>query len=319
MATRRKLVIDCDPGNDDAMSILMALSDVNIDVIAITCVAGNCDVTQASLNALRVLQVAKKLDIPVYTGCDAPLLGERKPGSPYHGVDGLGDVPDPGAPGIDRIQIEHGVQALLQLSKEHAGELQLVSIGPLTNVAMAIRLDSAFGSRLKSCHIMGGNYQGRGNITMAAEFNFYADPEAAFVVLGQLCCPMTVMPWETCLEHAISWETHTNTRSHDTEKARFIKSVDEWSVNYVKPKNAPNFVPADEACMACFLSDDVIKSSVHVYATVETKGHYTSGQMVVDWRKRDVNDPLYKKPNVTIVTGLHQSLYEQLMDRALSC
>ncbi|KAL4225736.1 hypothetical protein ACF0H5_016425 [Mactra antiquata] len=308
----RKIIIDCDPGNDDAMAILMALSYNDIDIIAISCVEGNTVVKQCGINALRVLQAADRMDIPVFVGCDSPLLGERKSSSPYHGHDGLGNVPDPSAPDESFIQQEHAITALIRLSKQYQDDVHLVAIGPLTNVAMAIRMDSKFGTRFKSCNIMGGNYQGVGNVTPCGEFNFYFDPEAAYVVLNQLKCPITIVPWETCVQHAISFETHTKHRSFNTKKAKLMKAVDKHSVDHVLAKGHNNFIPADEALMACFLNSDVIKNSIHMYATVETKGEYTSGQMVIDWRKH-----LNKQANVTIVTDLDQTLYEQTMENAL--
>ncbi|XP_053381426.1 inosine-uridine preferring nucleoside hydrolase-like [Mercenaria mercenaria] len=309
----KKIVIDCDPGNDDAMSIFMALSDPDIDLKAITCVEGNTRVKQTALNALRTLQATDRLDIPVYVGCNAPLLGEVKGRSPYHGSDGFGDVPDPNAPDESQLQAEHGVMALLRLSKAYKGDLHLVAIGPLTNVAMAIRLDPEFGTRLKSCSIMGGNYLGKGNISVGGEFNFYFDPEAAYVVLNQLKCPITIMPWETCMQHTISFETHTQMRNAQSKKADLMKKIDQTSVEFDKKRGTTAFIPADEAIMACVLRSDVIKNSVHEYATVETKGQYTYGQMVVDWRGK-----LQKGHNVTIVTELDQTLYEHLMATGLA-
>ncbi|KAL4219576.1 hypothetical protein ACF0H5_022150 [Mactra antiquata] len=308
MSNKRKLLIDTDAGVDDAQAILLALTNPDVEVIGITCVDGNTNTHQVGLNVLRILQVVNRLDIPVYIGCTEPLLGDKKPSNEYHGVDGFGDVPDENAPDSSHLQTEHGVSALVRLSKEHEGEITLVCIGPLTNIAMAVRMDSKFGSRIKHCYIMGGNHEGKGNMTASAEFNFYADPEAAYVVLNQLKSPITMVTWETCENHPLSWEFYRRARGPDTPINNLLREVEKHSAKFAEDNEWGSFVTADELVMSCFLNSDVIKNSCDVYATVDTKGQYTCGQMVVDWKS------FMKQPNnVTIITDIHQSKYEELL------
>ncbi|WAR05360.1 RIHA-like protein [Mya arenaria] len=233
MATsgQRKLLIDTDAGVDDAQAILMALKSPDVDVIGITCVAGNVDAMQVGKNVLRVLQVVNRLDVSV---------------DYYHGSDGLGDVPDPEAPDKSLIQSEHAVNALIRLSKK---------------------------------------YKGKGNITVAAEFNFYFDPEAAYVVLNQLKAPITIVTWETCMEHSIPWECYFNLRDKGGDVCKFLSSIEKKSCEYAQKQKWTTFISADVFIISCFLWPDVIKTCCDVYATVELKGQYTTGQMVVDWQK----------------------------------
>ncbi|XP_060579044.1 nucleoside hydrolase-like isoform X2 [Ruditapes philippinarum] len=312
-ATRRKLLIDTDAGVDDAQAILMALQAPDVDVIGITCVMGNADVEQVGLNVLRILKVVDRLDIPVFIGCNEPLLGDKKPTSDYHGLDGFGDAPDEDAPDKSHLQSEHAVMALVRIAKEHEGEVTLACIGPLTNVAMAIRMDSKFGSRFKGCYIMGGNHEGKGNMTTSAEFNFYSDPEAAYVVLNQLKTPITIVTWETCEKHSLPWEFYHKIRRNDNAITNFLRKIEKLSEKYAIEHKWDTFIPCDEVLVACFLNHDVIKSSADVYATVEVKGQYTWGQMVVDW-----NSVLKKNKNVKIVTNIDQTVYENILIKLVS-
>lgn len=313
MAAKRKLLIDTDAGVDDAQAILMALQYPDVDVVGITCVAGNTSALQAGRNILRLLQISDRLDIPVYVGCCEPLLGDVKPTSDYHGADGFGDAPDANAPDDNALQEEHAVNALLRMSKKYQGELNVCCIGPLTNIAVAIRMDRSFGSRLKSCYIMGGNYTGKGNMTAAAEFNFYYDPEAAHVTITQLGSPITLVPWEVCEKHCLSWDFYDNNlRNNESKYTRFLKKIEAKSVEFSRKKNWP-FYPADEILMAVFLQDDVIKSRCEVYATVEFKGQYTWGQMVVDWDKC-----FGKSENMKLVTDINDDVYKHLLVKSCS-
>ncbi|XP_052806824.1 inosine-uridine preferring nucleoside hydrolase-like isoform X2 [Mya arenaria] len=301
--SRRKLLIDTDAGVDDAQAILMALKYPDVDVIGITCVAGNADAMQVGKNVLRVLQVVNRLDIPVYIGCNEPLLGDKKETSDYHGSDGFGDVPDPEAPDDSLLESEHAVNALMRLSKKQEGELSLVCLAPLTNIAMAIRMDPGIGSRLKHCYIMGGNHHGKGNMTVAAEFNFYFDPEAAYVVLNQLKAPITIVTWETCMEHSIPWDNFMALKKCycKTTVGKFVSMLEENVIKsfYQTLRDSgidKNYEVVDQFAMAAAIFDDVIISQELVYSTVELTSGLCRGQMVVDW-----SNVLKRNPNVNVV------------------
>ncbi|XP_067662691.1 nucleoside hydrolase-like isoform X3 [Haliotis asinina] len=310
---RRKFIIDTDAGIDDAQAILMCLAASDVDVVALTTVKGNATATQVTSNLLRLLKVADRLEVPIYRGCEDMLVGWQKPDEyNYHGKDGFGDVPDPAPPNPDQVQAKHGVQALVDVTKQYPGEITLIAIGPLTNVAMAIRLDRDFGSRLKACYIMGGNYKGEGNITVAGEFNFYSDPEAAYIVLNSLGCPITLTCWELCDQYSLSWETYADLRKHSSKKCQFMKDIERITVSNCKKLNWTTYVPCDEVTAACAIDDQVIAKSDHVFASVELHGDLTRGQMVVDWGNR-----LLKSPNVRIVKELDVERYMKLLQRAV--
>ncbi|KAL5011833.1 hypothetical protein ScPMuIL_010384 [Solemya velum] len=304
MPGKRKFIIDTDAGIDDAQAIFMALGADDVDVIAITVVHGNTNAPQVARNVLRILKVAGRMEIPLYLGCDSPFLGDKRPPADYHGSDGFGDAPDTSPPDESLIQEEHSTQALSRLSKEYKGEITLLCLGPLTNIATTIRMDPEFGKRLKNCVIMGGNYHGKGNVTVSAEFNFYADPEGAYVVLNQLGCDITMVCWELCDEHSLPWDIYHRLRAADTSIARFMRAIEEKPMKKCFEEKWPLYVPCDELATAVALWDDVIKSHVHVYATVELAGKLTWGQMVVDWQ-----GILNKPKNVKIITDINHERY----------
>jgi inosine-uridine nucleoside N-ribohydrolase len=180
---RVKIWLDCDPGHDDAVAMIMAARWA--DLIGISTVAGNSPVANTTINALVVAQVAD-LDVPVYAGADRPLVRTAVFAPNIHGESGLVGPTFP--PLCRRAADGHGVDALLRASRHHGqdGDFWLVATGPLTNVALALRSDPSLVDRLAGIAIMGGG-AGFGNTTAWAEFNIWADPEAASVVFGIRC------------------------------------------------------------------------------------------------------------------------------------
>jgi len=178
----RKIILDCDPGHDDAMAILLAHGNPEIELLAITTVAGNQTLDKTSLNARRVCTVAGIRDVPVAAGCDRPLIRELKTAAHIHGESGL-DGPSFGEPTVP-LDPRHAVDVITESLMHSSGDITLVPTGPLTNIAMAVRKDPRIVEKVQEIILMGGAYT-RGNTTPAAEFNIYADPEAAATPLHQ--------------------------------------------------------------------------------------------------------------------------------------
>lgn len=176
----RKIIIDTDPGIDDALAILLALSaKEELDVLALTTVNGNVDIEKVTKNAFKILDVAERQDIPVYQGNRKPLMRENSMPADCHGDDGLGNI---GMEDSVRVpEEESAADFLIRKAREEKGDITLVPIGPLTNIAEAVRKDPEFAENVKEVVIMGGAVCG-GNVTPHAEFNFWVDPEAAKMV-----------------------------------------------------------------------------------------------------------------------------------------
>ncbi len=179
----RSLIIDCDPGVDDAVALFLALGAPELDVLAVTTVAGNVGLDLTTRNARLIVERAGRGDIPVHAGCDRPLVRAPVEAGEFHGASGLGDwaVAEPARPPAPG----HAVQALIDLVMARPeGSVDLAILGPMTNVALAMRLEPRLAGRLGRIAVMGGARSAGGNITASAEYNIFADPHAAAVVLG---------------------------------------------------------------------------------------------------------------------------------------
>src|SRR5688500_8010460 len=179
MTERTPLLIDTDPGVDDALAILMAFNDPRHEVVGLTIAAGNVGLAHTVRNALKLCEVAGD-SAPVFAGAGSPLLHPARDAGYVHGNDGFGDI-GYRAP-VRTAEREHAALAILRLSHAHAGRLLLVALGPLTNLALALKLDPTLPQRIARCVVMGGAVTAHGNMTPAAEFNVYFDPEAAHIV-----------------------------------------------------------------------------------------------------------------------------------------
>ncbi|KAI5621287.1 hypothetical protein C0J50_19222, partial [Silurus asotus] len=315
----KKLLVDVDCGVDDAQAIMMALAVPDVQILGITCVHGNVSVENVCKNVLRVLQVCDRMEIPVFRGASKPLLGDVLTATHFHGIDGLGDAPDPNAPGVELVQKEGAVSAIIGIIDEHPGEVSLLATAPLTNLALAVRLDPTLPQKVKSLYIMGGNTDSRGNTTMCGEFNFAADPEGAYIVLNDYLCPTYIACWEfTCLSK-LSWDFCDVWLAQNTDKARFMKKIFQHSID---TRNSERFkkeqvsgtglVSCDSYAMAAAVDDMFIIESDHKAVTVELTGKHTRGMMVVD-----LLDLLKKTHKVHIMKKVDLERFKELMMNAL--
>lgn len=186
---KRKVIIDCDPGIDDALAIMLALSSPEIDVIGITTVAGNVPVDLGSQNALKILKQMDRLDIPVYQGAEQPLNREYHSGQTIHGSDGLGDA---NLEEVHEVAVHPDAVTFLNQSLRENDDLTIVAIGPFTNIALAMEKELALWEKATIIS-MGGAYQVSGNMSPVAEFNYWCDPDAARYVYRNTPNPITMV------------------------------------------------------------------------------------------------------------------------------
>ena len=219
----RKILIDTDPGIDDAMAIFYALESPELDVVGLTTIFGNADVTVATTNALKLLEIAGRSDIPVAKGVDKPLaMPYRGPVAFVHGEDGQGDVflPPPTTDGA-RMDAPHFI---IRSVLDAPGEITLVALGPLTNIATAMQLEPTLGSHLGGIVLMGGNAFSGGNASPAAEANILNDPEAADIVFGADC--QIVMAGLDVTEHIVmTSDDLARMSSFDNPRAQHLAAI----------------------------------------------------------------------------------------------
>jgi purine nucleosidase len=288
-----RLVIDTDPGVDDAYAIMAALTHPRAQVEAISTVAGNVPLARTTANACIILDILGQ-DVPVYAGCDGPLVGPAIDAAYFHGKDGLGDSGY--LPSRRKVADEHAVHALIRLANESPGELTLVAIGPLTNVALATRLDPALSRKYARLVVMGGAIRGTGNVTTAAEFNVYADPEAAAVVFG--AWPgLTLLSWETTMDYGFTAEQVEPLWAADSPRAEFFRRTAARTMGLLEEYvGRRTLLVPDLLAVAVALEPDIARRTEAHYVRVELAGQHTRGHTTVDWF-----DSAGQEPNVNLV------------------
>ena len=219
-----RLIIDTDTAGDDCVSLLIALRSPNIGLEAITINCGNIAFPQQVENALYTVQVAGRSgQVPVYPGCDRPLLHPHTTVEDIHGPDGMGGSFFPLA--TQRPEREHAVDALIRLVSASPGEITILAQAPLTNLALAARRDPSFAAKVKHLWLMGGTNNALGNVTPAAEYNIWVDPEAAKIVF-EAGFPITMVGWEICVRHSVvGGEAMAAIEALDTPLSRFYLAV----------------------------------------------------------------------------------------------
>lgn len=304
----KRLIVDTDPGVDDAHALLLALSHPAVTVEAITTVAGNVPLEKTTRNALKVLEVLDKC-VPVYPGCADSLVQSPPQRAISHGSDGLGDSNFP--PPQRSPEEEHAALAILRLTQQMPGAYTIVAIGPLTNLAVATRLDPALPQRVRRLVILGGVISGRGNAWLpAAEFNFYVDPEAAAVVFENWE-NILLIPYETVEKHRLSAQELEALFAIPGQKAAFFRRTLQQRVEQQLPLYGAVNEP-DPLAMAVAIDETLIQKSEKKAIWIERFGSITRGQSVVDWQ-----GILGKSPNTEIVLEVDHLRYVEMLRQSL--
>jgi purine nucleosidase len=279
---RRAIIIDCDPSPDDAVAILMALaSPGELHVLAITTVAGNVPVSLTSKNARKALDLAKRTDTPVYAGASSPLVRKLVTAEHVHGRTGFDgyELPEPAIPLAGGFAPEVIVDLVMQ---RKPGEVTLCCLAPLTNIALALAKEPRLGSHVKEIVLMGGAFSEGGNITPAAEFNIFVDPEAAARVL-ECGAPVTMIPLD-CTHRALTTPKRLEKlRAIGTPVAEAFYHLLKFNKLFDEQKYAWEGGPLHDATVIAYLLAPELFSGRKVNVAVECASAITLGMTVVDW------------------------------------
>ncbi|TWI06198.1 purine nucleosidase [Luteimonas cucumeris] len=304
------LLIDTDPGVDDALALLMAFNDTRHDIVGLTVTAGNVGLQHTVRNALKLCEVAGRHDIPVHAGSASPLLHPSPDAGYVHGRDGFGDVGHP--PPRREAEAEHAALAILRLSREHAGRLLLVALGPLTNIALALKLDPTLPQRIARLVIMGGAVSSHGNITPAAEFNIHFDPEAAHIVV-EAFPRFDLVDWEAVLVHGLQQREVDSWLSVDSPRARFYDMISRQTRAWSAERRGERWHSADALAMAHALHPDAATQMLERPVAVELAGRLTRGATLVDWLRQGG-----QPDNAAILMAYDQDRFQTLIREALA-
>jgi purine nucleosidase len=275
----RTFLIDTDTASDDAVALIMALRAPDVKVAAITVVAGNVDVQQATRNALYTVELCGA-NVPVYTGAAKPLVRVYQNATWFHGRDGFGDHGY--APPKHAAQEKHAVDAIIATIDAHPG-IVLVTLGPLTNVALALSRKPEIASKVGRCVVMGGAPCCEGNVTPAAEYNIWVDPEAASIVMRS-GLPLELIGWQLSRQDAVlSGDDIEYVESFNNELAHFAIECNSHARRAYKTQTCEDGICLPDPVTMCLALDPGVGTcwSEH-YVEVETQSELTRGMTVVD-------------------------------------
>tara|TARA_R110001599_G_scaffold208802_2_gene406010 strand:- start:1618 stop:2559 length:942 start_codon:yes stop_codon:yes gene_type:complete len=310
--TQRKIIIDTDPGQDDAVAILVALaSPEDIDVLGITCVAGNVPLDLTTRNARIVCELAGKPEVRVFAGCDRPLGRDLVTAEHVHGKTGLDgpDLPEPTMAMADG----HAVDFIIDSLRDHApGTVTLCPLGPLTNIATALQKAPDIARRIAKIVLMGGGYFEGGNITPAAEFNIYVDPEAADIVF-KCGAPIVVMPLDVTHKALVTKDRNDAFRDIGSPVGIAVAQMTEFFERFDKEKYGSDGAPLHDPCVIAYLIQPDLFQGRHINVEIETHSELTMGMTVADWW--GVTDGA---PNATFMNGIDADGFFDLLTARLA-
>lgn len=327
----RKFIIDADTGSDDAVAILLALQNKEIDVLGITVVSGNVPLEQGVKNTLSTIEAAEQ-EIKVFAGAEKPLMRDYveihglteftehvKSPSPIsasaqsvHGVDGMGDIGV--TPKSLNYEEKKAVDFLIEKINQNPQEITIVTLGPLTNIALALQKDPSIAKKINHCYVMGGTSDGTGNVSSAAEYNIWVDPEAAKLVFNS-GLQITMVGWDNSYKYAMLKEGEINQlKSLNSNLADFSVDIQKVLINLTKEwYDFYGFDLPDPITMSIAIDNSIIEDSKNCHVIVDTRDGITRGQTIVDFF-----DIERKNKNIRVVTKSSNKKFMEMLLHLLS-
>jgi purine nucleosidase len=304
----RKIIIDTDPGVDDAFALLLALGSPEIEVVGVTAVGGNVPLEQTATNARAVLDLAGRPDIPVHAGCPRPLVRQLNTARHVHGAGGLAgaDLPPPSTP----LAQQHGVDFLIDTVMAAPGEITLCMLGPLTNLAAAIVKQPEIAGRLRDVVIMGGCVFDAGNVTPAAEYNIHTDPHAAHVVFAS-GAPLTLVPTDCTSRSVMPSDWIGQLRKSGGRVATTAAEMAAAFQSIGTTRFPAGRRPLHDPCVIGWLLRPDLFEGRRCHVEVEIASPLTMGRTIVDWHSVGQGEP-----NAFVLNELAvEPFYDLLLER----
>ncbi len=307
----RRFLIDTDTASDDAVALVMALEHPDVQVEAITLVAGNVPVEQGLQNALYTVELCEA-HVPVYRGAANPMMRQLVTAQDTHGNDGMGDI---GLPLHSRTPQEgYAVDVIVDTINRNPGEITLVTLGPLTNIALAILKDPTIAAKVGRCVVMGGVSDSYGNVTPVAEYNIWVDPDAAKIVF-ECGMPLTMVGWDISRKYAMLTASEAQAmRDLGTPLAEFCVDIQSAVLSYNQGvTQLPGFDLPDPIAMAVAIDPDIATVTKSLYVAIETQSTLCRGQTVVDHLSL-----LKSPPNINVVLEADKARFVALLQALIS-
>lgn len=303
----RRFIIDTDTASDDVVAIILALRDPNIHVEAITVVAGNLPLELAVKNALISVEQAGTYTPPVYRGAPKPLLRPLVTSEFVHGEDGMGEMNLPTPALVPAAG--HAIDAIIGLAERYAGEIELVTLGPLTNLALAVSQAPEIAQQIRRVVIMGGQGRGAGNMTPVSEFNIYVDAEAAQIVLNSGLA-LTFVGWDVSTDDTFIHQADIDRLlASGSARAAFCVRCNQTLIHYnAETWGKAGFDLPDPVTMIAAIYPELITEQISAYCAVEHKSADTYGQLIID-EHRLLNRP----PNANVCLKIDAARFKQIL------
>lgn len=320
----QKIILDCDPGHDDAIAMLLAHGNPNLELLAVTTVAGNQTLEKVTTNARALARVGNITGIPFAAGASRPLVGPQLIPDEIHGESGL-DGPELPAPGVP-LEYTHAVNLIAQVIQDNEpGSVVIVPTGSLTNIALFARMYPELVERVGGVTLMGGGHH-TGNMTPAAEFNILADPDAAAIVFEE-SWPVTMIGLDVTHQVLAVPERMEQLKAIGTDVAQFIAELVEFfGASYMKERSYPG-PPMHDPLAVAAVADPSVMRTIRAPIYVETQGAHARGQTIVDfrrtWSNNDpsglglVDDPEATSPNTSVAVDVDTDKFWDLLFDAL--
>jgi purine nucleosidase len=306
-----QIIIDTDPGQDDAVAILLALASPELDILGITAVAGNVPLALTEVNARKICELAGHTDVKVYSGAIRPMLRTLVTAEHVHGRTGL-DGPDLAEPKMP-LQKQHAVDYLVEtLMAKPAGTVTLCVLGPMTNIGLALVREPRIAPRIKRIVAMGGGFFEGGNVTPSAEFNIYVDPQAARLVF-ESGIPITLIPLD-CTHQALTTKARVERfRAMNNRTGPATALLLDFFERFDEQKYGTDGGPLHDPCVIAWLLQPELFTSREVNVSVECESELTMGMTVIDWWR--VTD---RKANATVCRGINADGFFDLLTKRLA-
>ncbi len=277
----RKIILDCDPGHDDAIALLLAHGSPDIDLLAVTTVVGNQTLDKVTYNALSVARVAGLTGVPIAAGCQRPLVREITVSGDIHGESGLDgpQLPEP----VHHVESQHAVDLIIEtVMSQEPMTVTLVPTGGLTNIAMAVRKEPALAERVKEVVLMGGGYR-TGNYSPVAEFNIVIDPEAAHIVFNE-SWPVLMVGLDLTHQALATPEVVQRIAAIGTGPSQFVVELFEFFAKMYKEIHGFDAPPVHDPCAVAYVIDPSVMTTRLTPVDIELSGALTTGMTVADLR-----------------------------------